>query len=122
MVVYTLPLPIFKLRLSRQYFYSALAMFIIGFVGVSVTTGRVIVIFKVKDQPVISIIQALAALEQMVGLLVVCLPALKSFLLRHKQRASIVRPLIEVHTSGTVQPNMMDCGQPDREPGRISGP
>jgi len=96
-------------------------MFVVGFVGVCVTTARVVVVFKVKDQPVIGIFQALAALEQMVGLLVVCLPAFKSFLLRHKQRASIVRPFTEVQTSDTTQPSMMGYEWPDREPGRIAG-
>ena len=64
-------------------------MFGVGFLGVSVTVGRTAYVFTLKNSPVIGLTQSLAALEQAVGLIVVCLPALRALVMKNSPRISV---------------------------------
>ncbi|KAF3209201.1 hypothetical protein TWF106_011019 [Orbilia oligospora] len=75
-------------RNNKKQFYAASAVFAIGFVGVIITLGRVAYVFTAGSGPIIGMQQAWAAVEQSVGIIVCCLPAFKSLVLRKKSLGS----------------------------------
>src|SRR4051812_17727561 len=77
-VVFGLPFFfLYILRNNKKQFYAATAVFAVGFLGVVITTGRVAYVFTSGYGPIISLVQAWAALEQSVGIIVCCLPAFR---------------------------------------------
>ncbi|KAK6498954.1 hypothetical protein TWF481_011525 [Arthrobotrys musiformis] len=75
-------------RNNKKQFYAASAIFAIGFLGVVITLGRVAYVFTAGAGPIIGMQQAWASVEQSVGIIVCCLPAFKSLVLRRKSMGS----------------------------------
>ncbi|KAK6352307.1 hypothetical protein TWF730_009137 [Orbilia blumenaviensis] len=87
-------------RNNKKQFYAASAVFAFGFVGVLITLGRVAYVFTAGAGPIIGLQQAWAAVEQSVGIIVCCLPAFKTLVLRRKSMASGSRSMGSASRSG----------------------
>ncbi|EPS44923.1 hypothetical protein H072_1079 [Dactylellina haptotyla CBS 200.50] len=83
-MIYTLPFPVMRtLSLDRRQHWGVISIFALGGVCIASTIGRTIAIGLVSNIPLVGF---WTSFEQMTGLIVVCIPALKVLILEHRSR------------------------------------
>ncbi|KAK6343761.1 hypothetical protein TWF730_011349 [Orbilia blumenaviensis] len=83
-MIYALPFPILKsLSLNRRQHWGVISIFALGGVCIASTIGRTVSIGLVSNIPLVGF---WTSFEQMTGLIVVCIPALKVLILEHRSR------------------------------------
>ncbi|KAF3931671.1 hypothetical protein ABW20_dc0110696 [Dactylellina cionopaga] len=83
-LIYTLPFPILKsLSLNRRQHLGVLSIFALGGICIASTIGRTVAIGLTSNIPLVGF---WTSFEQMTGLVVVCVPALKVLILEHRSR------------------------------------
>ncbi|KAF3079186.1 hypothetical protein TWF102_002963 [Orbilia oligospora] len=83
-MIYALPFPILKsLSLNRRQHLGVISIFALGGVCIASTIGRTVSIGLTSNIPLVGF---WTSFEQMTGLIVVCIPALKVLILEHRSR------------------------------------
>ncbi|KAJ6256239.1 hypothetical protein Dda_9074 [Drechslerella dactyloides] len=97
-MIYTLPFPVLKtLSLNRRQHWGVISIFALGGLCIACTIGRTVAVGLVSNIPLVGF---WTTLEQMTGLIVVCVPALKVLILEHRSR-DVSRAKVDLTNEGS---------------------